>query len=171
MIIFPDYVSSFTSKYTMKASTKKIVENATENGKGFQIVSKEQDGESQRFLFNFGKKHSIKRFFFPSMKATVTEKADGTLVFVRLDASAPLKMFACFIVFLLVAMEWGLIALTATGNISFVYPLVAIPVSVLLCKLIERIWAKLCCIKAYRHLCNALDHKPPKVMIIKVLKK
>jgi hypothetical protein len=172
MIIFPDYVASFTSQYTYQSACKKISENEKEYQKGLSLKEKSQESDSIRMEFvPHGKISFIRKAFFPKIEVVLKEKTEGALVFSRIKAKKFTKLVAFCLALILIVAFACLLTLAILGNVKFVFPVLFVPFSVVFCMLVERLWAKLCCIKTYRLICNTLDHKPKEVMIIKVLKK
>ena len=172
MIIFPDYVASFTSQYTYQTACKLMSENKKEYQKGLSLKDTTTEDDSIRMKFVPGGKISfIRKAFFPEIEVVLKEKTEGALAFARMKSKKFTKLVAVLVAVLMAVAFAILLTFAILGKVNFVFPVLFIPFSIVLSMLIERCWAKFCCIRTYRLICNTLDHKPPKVMIIKVLKK
>ena len=160
MFIFNSYVASFTSEYSDKISYKKLVENATVSG--FSLLENREEGKLIAM--------EEKRFFSPVLSVNISEKVDGALVYVRMDASKGKKAFSVFLTSLLVLLFAFSIFLCVSQGVHFMVSVATFFASCLFLHFFERLWAKKGCIKTYKKLGAILDYTPPVVTIIKVKK-
>ncbi len=160
MFIFNSYVASFTSKYSDKISYKKLVEKASVSG--FSLLENREEG---KLILK-----DEKRFFSPVLSVNISEKVDGALVYVRMDASKGKKVFSAFMTLFLTLIFAFSVTMCVLWGVHFMVSVATFFSSCLFIHFFERFWAKKGCIKTYKKLGAILDYTPPVVTIIKVKK-
>lgn len=166
MLLLNSYVTSFTSVYSKKAA-ERIINNDSDKT-GFEII-KTEEGDVGKFFLS-PKKEKGNSSFLPYLTLSVSEKVDGSLVYVRMDSKKGKKSFMLSLFSLFTVALICLVVLAVKGIVHFAFP-VAFGIALLLAlRLTERAWAKTCCIKSVKKFGEILGYTPEKVIIFKVKK-
>lgn len=162
MLIFNNYVSSFTSEYTKNVTFKKIIDG--EKSSDYRVL-KSENGKSCNISIEWQKK-----LFSPETSIIIDEKVDGASVYVRMDSSKGKKFFSVCVTILFLLMVISFIVLTFWGKIHFAVPIVTFAAGFVFFRCFEKSWAKKGCIKALKKIGAIVDYTPPYVTVIKVKK-
>ncbi len=162
MLIFNNYVSSFTSDYSKNVTFEKII--GGEKKSDYHVL-KSENGDSCKIELKW---NNI--FFSPEMSIVIDEKVDGALVYVRMDSSKGKKAFSVCVTLSFLLLLISFIVLTFWGKIHFAVPILTFFGGIVFFRYFEKFWAKKGCIKALKKIGSVVDYTPPYVTVIKIAK-